>query len=85
MFYFVAELDNMPTLSIIDGIKIDVYSRDHPPPHFHALYAGHEELIVINNLTTYAGKLPVAQRRKVIAWASTRQAWLLQVFNQLNP
>jgi hypothetical protein len=26
----------MPTVKTIDNIKIDIYSRDHPPPHFHA-------------------------------------------------
>jgi len=24
----------MPTIKIIEGTKIDVYSREHPPPHF---------------------------------------------------
>jgi len=37
----------MQTLHIIDSIKIDVYSRDHLPPHFHAIYAEHEILIEI--------------------------------------
>lgn len=37
----------MPTIKIIEGTKIDVYSREHPPPHFHALYAEYEELIEI--------------------------------------
>lgn len=74
----------MPTVKIIDGIKVDVYSRDHPPPHFHALYAGYEELIVIETLETYAGKLPGKQRRKVVEWADERREWLLTIFNQLN-
>ena len=40
----------MPTFYVINSIKIDVYSRDHLPPHFHALYAEHEVLIVIKTL-----------------------------------
>lgn len=56
----------MPTIKRIDGIKIDVYSREHPPPHFHALYAEYEELIEIETLETYMGKLPKNQRKKVI-------------------
>jgi Domain of unknown function (DUF4160) len=83
---FVVELDNIfvPTVKIIDGIKIDLYSRDHPPPHFHALYAGYEELIVIETLETYAGRLPKNQRKKVVEWANERREWLLTIFNQLN-
>ncbi len=56
----------MPTLKIIDGIKIDLYSREHPPPHFHAIFAEHEELIIIGSLETYAGYLPLVQRNNVI-------------------
>ena len=32
----------MPVLSRFYGIIIVMYWRDHPPPHFHAMYAGHE-------------------------------------------
>lgn len=75
----------MPTIKIIDSIKIDVYSREHPPPHFHAIYAEYEELIEINTLETYTGFLPKAQRTKVINWAKEKQEFLLQNFTRLNP
>lgn len=75
----------MPTLKLLDSIKIDVYSREHPPPHFHALYAEFEELIVIDSLETYAGKLPTIQRKKVIEWAKDKQDFLLENFRRLNP
>lgn len=75
----------MPTLKIIDSIKIDVYSREHPPPHFHAIYAEHEELIEIKTLSTYAGSLPKTQRKKVIEWAENKQEFLMQNFQRLNP
>lgn len=75
----------MPTVKIIDSIKIDVYSREHPPPHFHAIYAEYEEVIEINTLETYAGFLPKAQRTKVINWAKEKQEFLLHNFKRLNP
>ena len=53
----------MPTIKTMDNVKIDIYSRDHPPPHFHAKFAEHEELIVIETLETYAGKMPKVQRK----------------------
>jgi len=55
----------MPTIHMIDSIKIDVYGRDHPPPHFHAIYAEQEALIEINTLEIYAGQLPTLQWRKI--------------------
>ena len=74
----------MPTLIIIDSIKIDVYIREHPPPHFHAIYAEYEELIEIKTLATYAGNLPKAQRNKVIEWAKAKQDYLMDNFQRLN-
>jgi hypothetical protein len=75
----------MPTVKTIDKIKIDVYSREHPPPHFHAKFAEFEELIEIETLETYAGSIPVIQRRKVTDWAIDNIQLLLDIFNQLNP
>ncbi len=77
----------MPTLHRINSIKIDVYSRDHLPPHFHALYAGHEILILIKNLETYAGWLPVRQHKIVLDWANSEEikTYLSGNFKRLNP
>ena len=75
----------MPTIKIIDSIKVDVYAREHPPPHFHVLYAEHEELIIIETLETYIGYVPTAQRKKVIKWAKTQKELLNENFKRLNP
>ena len=75
----------MPTIKILNSIKIDVYSREHPPPHFHAIYSEFEELIIIDSLETYQGKLPIAQRKKVIEWVKDRKDILLENFKRLNP
>ena len=75
----------MPTIKIIDSIKIDIYSREHLPPHFHAIYAEHEELIDIVSLETIVGKLPSSQRKKVVKWAKERNEFLLENFKRLNP
>ena len=40
----------MPTISAFYGILIQIFWRDHAPPHFHALYAEHEALINIRTL-----------------------------------
>jgi Domain of unknown function (DUF4160) len=37
----------MPRISSFYGIVIEMYFRDHPPPHFHALYAGEKAKIDI--------------------------------------
>lgn len=75
----------MPTVKIIDSVKIDLYSREHPPPHFHAIYADYEALITIQAFEIYAGGLPKSQLNKVINWAKNNQAMLMDNFKRLNP
>ena len=75
----------MPTIKIIDSVKVDVYAREHPPPHFHALFAEYEELIIIETLDTYIGHIPSAQRKKVVKWAENNKELLLENFKRLNP
>jgi hypothetical protein len=75
----------LPTLKIIDSVKINLYSREHPPPHFHAIFADYEALIKINDFTIYAGMLPKPQLDKVINWAKDNQGMLMKNFIRLNP
>ena len=75
----------MPTLKIIDSVKIDIYSREHPPPHFHAIYADYEALITIQDFEIYAGLLPKSQLSKLINWAKDNQGILKENFKRLNP
>lgn len=77
----------MPTMHVLDSIKIDVYAREHPPPHFHALFAEYEILIEIRTLDTYAGALPKKQHKAVLEWASDEgiKNRLLDAFHTLNP
>ena len=75
----------MPCIKIIDSIKLYVYARDHNPPHFHAIYAEHEELIEIKSLKTYSGRLPKTQRKKVVNWAGKNQDYLMRKWKEFNP
>ncbi|MEM1122358.1 MAG: DUF4160 domain-containing protein, partial [Bacteroidota bacterium] len=55
------------------------------PPHFHALYAEFEELIIIASLKTYNGYLPKTQRKKVLLWAQNNQNFIQKRWDELNP
>ena len=82
---FLQENKKMPTIKIIDGIKINMYFNDHNPPHFHSEIDEKEELIKIENLETLKGAIPKIKRKKVIAWASLNQLFLTQKWNEFNP
>ena len=72
----------MPVVAIVDGVQIVFYANEHPPPHFHAKFAEHQAVIDIESLVVTDGFLPVAKRRKVLAWAATRKAKLARAFVQ---
>ncbi|MGH2761257.1 MAG: DUF4160 domain-containing protein [Thermoleophilaceae bacterium] len=60
----------MPRISEFYGIVVGMYFRDHPPPHFHARYAGEEAVIAIATREVIAGSLPGRALRLVREWTS---------------
>ena len=48
----------MPRLSAFYGIAIFMYWDDHEPPHYHAIYAQHEALILLADRSLLRGSLP---------------------------
>ena len=78
----------MPRISEFYGIVIEMYFGDHPPPHFHARYSGHEALIVIETGEVYAGSLPARALRLVREWLELQRAELVAnwaLAEQLEP
>ncbi|HUN44709.1 MAG TPA: DUF4160 domain-containing protein [Acetobacteraceae bacterium] len=63
----------MPTIAIVDGIKIQMFYNDHAPAHFHAILAGQEVLIAISTLDVIRGALPSSRLRRILAWARDNQ------------
>jgi hypothetical protein len=74
----------MPTIDFFEGIKINIYSVEHLPPHIHVVYSEYEVLLVISTGEIYAGKLPKKQLRKAINWLQIYKEEALSIFYQLN-
>lgn len=68
----------MPTVSQFFGIVIQMFWREHAPPHFHALYGEHEALIDIRTLEVVAGKLPRRAMSLTLEWAVEHRAELME-------
>lgn len=68
----------MPTISVFFGIVIQMFWREHGPPHFHALYAEHEALIEILELRVIRGSLPRRALALVLEWAVEHRQALLE-------
>lgn len=63
----------MPTVAIVEGVRIVFYADEHPPPHFHAYVAEHEATIEIETLALVEGSLPRGKLKVVQAWAEPRR------------
>jgi hypothetical protein len=78
----------MPTISFFYGIVIQMFWRDHGPPHFHALYGDDEVLIDLRNLRVMRGSLPRRAMALVLEWADENRVELMEDWNlcsQLQP
>ena len=51
----------LPEISRFFGIVIQMFWRDHAPPHFHALYGEHEAVIAMRSLRVLAAPCHVAR------------------------
>ena len=67
----------MPVLYRFNGITIEMYPTEHPPPHFHARYNEFIAQIDIKNVLVMHGILPQPQMRSVKAWAEPRRDLLM--------
>jgi Domain of unknown function (DUF4160) len=69
----------MPTIAEFNGITIRIYyrPREHPPPHFHAIYGGREASYDIRTLDVIAGSLRPSQNKAVTDWAELHRAQLM--------
>lgn len=66
----------MPEISRFFGIVIRMFYSDHAPPHFHAIYAGHEAMVAIDTLDVIEGGLPRRPLALVLEWAIEHRAEL---------
>ena len=64
----------MPTISQFFGIVIQMFWREHAPPHFHALYGKYETLIDIRTLEVIRGSLPRRALSLTVEWAIEHRA-----------
>lgn len=72
----------MPEISRFYGIIIQIYYRDHPPPHFHVLYSGYAAKVDIENLTIIEGSLPGRAFGLVVEWGKLHRDELRAAFQK---
>jgi hypothetical protein len=68
----------MPEISRFLGIVIQMFFRDHNPPHFHVRYGKYSATIDIEELKIIKGSLPARVHALVIEWAILHKKELLK-------
>ncbi|WP_234026740.1 DUF4160 domain-containing protein [Melaminivora suipulveris] len=75
----------MPVLQRFANCRVRMYVKDHPPPHFHVqLNDGREAWVSIRPLQIIHGRVAAREIAEVLAWASERQDWLRDTFEELQ-
>jgi hypothetical protein len=64
----------MPTIAFFYGIAIRMFFKDHPPPHFLAVYAGQRANVAIETGEVIDGHLPANAARLEKEWTLAHQA-----------
>lgn len=65
----------------IKGIKFDVYTSDHNPPHVHAKYDKYEISISLIDFKVLVGNIPEKNKNIAIKWVKKNKDMLLKKWN----
>jgi hypothetical protein len=74
----------MPTIAIIEGVRITIYLKDHLPPHLHAIFSGSEAQISILTGQVLHGSLPRAKLRAVQTWLDANREQVAYIWKEIR-
>lgn len=74
----------MPTFFIVSGVKIQLFFKDHAPPHFHTDFAEYKAIVKIEDCEIMEGQLPKNKRNEVLKWAKENKNVLMEIWDELS-
>jgi hypothetical protein len=69
----------------VDGLKIEIYPNDHPPPHFHIRSPGVDASFSIDNCDKLEGNINGHELRKIKYWFKYAKPPLIENWNSTRP
>ncbi len=69
----------------INGLKIEVYADEHPPPHFHVKAPDINVSFSIEDCSLLKGKISAGAEQKVRYWHRHSKATLIEAWNSTRP
>jgi len=73
----------MPELSKFLGMVIGIFPREHPPPHFHAVYGEYQITVEIQDGVVH-GDFPKRALRLVLEWLDLHEQELLEAWELIQ-
>ena len=69
----------------VNGLKIEVYSNEHPPPHFHVKSPNVDASFAIENCRLIKGEISARDRKKIEYWHKHSKPLLVESWNASRP
>lgn len=69
----------------VEGLRIEIYADEHPPPHFHVKAPGIEATFDILSCELLRGTVPGRERRLIEWWHRRGRSLLVRLWNQTRP
>jgi hypothetical protein len=69
----------------LDGLKIEIYPNEHPPPHFHVRSPSVDAVFRIDDCCLLKGKVRSNDNKKILHWYQNARPLLIDAWNSSRP
>ena len=69
----------------VNGLRIEVFSREHPPPHFHISGGGIDATFSITTCEHLKGKVSGREKDLIQWWYKRSRPMLIKTWNDTRP
>ncbi|GGI53299.1 DUF4160 domain-containing protein [Oxalicibacterium solurbis] len=78
--YYIRQL-----VAQVKGLRIEIFSREHPPPHFHVSGGGIDATFSIADCSLQEGKIGGRERALIEWWFERSRPILVSAWNATRP
>lgn len=69
----------------VNGLKIEIYSNEHPPPHFHVKSNNINASFSIDDCSLLHGSVNRSEKKMIKFWHSKCKDLLISIWNSTRP
>lgn len=78
--YFIRQL-----VEAVNGLKIEIYPNEYPPPHFHVRGGDIDAVFDIRSGDLLSGEVGNRERKLIKVWHSHASSKLIKIWNETRP